>query len=179
MATHKVKFEMSVEKLTFKFEGDVEHGQRIQLGITKALGDLSSLQNGAMGLPSSSPDAKVIDIPQLPSGGKSRRRKRRPQGENGAEGGDGDGISESGQESPRKSSGTSPMQLLLELRKENFFEGGKSANDIVAHLATKGHTKMTTSTFTAQLQQLCKKSVLMRTKNSEDVWVYTPGPQNE
>ena len=169
---------MSVEKLTFKFEGDVEHGQKIQLGITKALGDLSSLQNGAMGLPGSNPDPKVIDIPQLPSGTKSRRRKRRSSVESGTDNGEGDATN-SGQESPRKSSGTSPMQLLMDLRRENFFDGGKSATDVVAHLATKGHTKMTSSTFTAQFQQLCKKNVLTRAKNPDDVWIYSPGSQNE
>ncbi len=49
MAANKIKFEMTLKELTFKFEGDYEHGQRLQLGINKALSDLGKLQGAASG----------------------------------------------------------------------------------------------------------------------------------
>ena len=50
MASNRIKFEMMLEKLTFKFEGDYEKGEQLQQGITRTFGDLARLQHQALEL---------------------------------------------------------------------------------------------------------------------------------
>ncbi len=171
-----MKFEMSIKELSFKFEGDFEQGQKIQTGISKALGEIANLQNGALGLPPAKPvEARVIE--SLPPT-RSRRRKRKPEAaESEAE----DSAETNGSEkgAARKSTGSSPMQLLKELRKSGFFEGGKTVGDIVSHVNAKGHTKLVPGSFSAQLQSLSKKDILSRTQDESGGWVYSPGTKDE
>lgn len=180
MASQKMKFKMNIKELSFEFEGDFEHGQKIQTGISKALGEIANLQTGAMGLPPTRPaEARVVEAAALPAFSRPRRRRKRPPAEGGEADGTGAEETEGSEAVARKSSGSSPMKLLLGLRKDGFFEGGKTTADIVTHVQTKGHTKLNTRSFTAQLVALCKKDILTRSDSGDGTWKYAPGTKDE
>lgn len=170
-----MKFKMNIKELSFEFEGDVDQGQKIQGGISKALGDIGALQNEALGLPSAkTADAKIIEAPALV---RTRRRRRRVETSDTQ--GDESQVDhdEAGGNAP-KSTGSSPTELLIGLRKGGFFEGGKTVGDIVSHVNAKGHTKLTSASFSAQLQSLTKRDVLVRTQE-DGTWKYSPGTKDE
>jgi hypothetical protein len=179
MASNKIKFEMTLKELNFKFEGDYEQGQRIQSGITRALGDIANIQNNAMG---AKPPA-LIDLP--PANTPSTRRKRRRKTQDGAEEGDpaspqGDGeLGLSEEPTQRRSNSESPTLLLMNLRKTGFFETPKSASQILDHLTTKGHTSIAHSDLTSPLTKLCQRDVLVRNKPDGKSWHYGNGAKDE
>jgi hypothetical protein len=175
MAANKIKFEMKLKELAFKFEGDYEQGQRIQTGITRALSDISSLQSNAMGAREPKLiEAQVSNVPPV-------RRKRRKAAQNGEPGAPdaADGSENAGEVGQRRTNDESPTQLLIGLRKTGFFGEGKTANQILGHLSTKGHTGLAHSDLTSPLQKLCQREVLIRTKPNGKVWQYANGSRDE
>lgn len=171
-----MKFEMSIKELSFKFEGDFEQGQKIQTGISKALGEIANLQSGALGLPPVKPaEARVIET--FPPA-RTRRRRKKPE----AVASEAEALAETNDSergAARKSTGSSPMRLLKDLRKTDFFEGGRTVGEIVSHVNAKGHTKLVPGSFSAQLQALSKRDVLRRTPDDVRGWVYFPGTKDE
>jgi hypothetical protein len=185
MASQKMKFEMNIEKLSFKFEGDFEQGQKIQTGISKAIGEIANLQNGAMGLPPiKAADARVLESNTSVSEVRKRRRKRKvadsPSEETLATNGGGEETTEAQSEGAgtRKPSGVSPKGLLMELRKDGFFEEGKIQGEVVAELAKRGYTKILPTSLPHAFTKLVQEKILSRDKNSDNVWVYSPGVNN-
>jgi|GEM_PF-5473068 len=176
MASNKIKFEMVLKELAFKFEGDYEQGQKIQTGITKALGDIANLQSNAMGAKAPA----LIDIPASSAAPLRRKRKRKTQ--NGEIDGE-SSATENGaepQKSERRSSSESPTLLIKTMRKTGFFETPKSAVDILNHLTTKGHTSFGHSDLTSPLANFCKQEILSRSKpEGSKTWQYSNGSKDE
>jgi hypothetical protein len=177
MASNKIKFEMTLKDLSFKFEGDYEQGQRIQTGITRALSDIANIQSNAMG----AKPAALIDLQPANVPPSRRKRKRKQDGDAEADSpADGNGDSEShGGGSQRRSSTEAPTQLLLGLRKAGFFETARTASHILGHLATKGHTGLGHSDLTSPLSKLCQRDVLVRSKPDHKTWHYANGSKDE
>ena len=179
MASNKIKFEMTLKELNFKFEGDYEQGQRIQSGITRALGDIANIQNTASG---TKPPA-LIDLP--PANATPTRWKKRRKTQDGAAEGDPTAVDGNGDlnlaEEPtqRRSNSESPTHLLINLRKTGFFESAKSASQILDHLTTKGHTSLAHSDLTSPLLKLCQRDVLVRSKPDGKSWHYGNGAKDE
>jgi hypothetical protein len=165
MATNKMKFEVSLKELTFKFEGDFEQGQRIQTGISKALGDIAKLQDTAVGIQEPKQiQGPVINVPRR----KARKRRADENGEGGTKGG------ENGVESEeRRSTGTSGTTLLQTIRTEGFFNNPQTTKQIVSHLVTNGHTSVRTTDLTKPLLKMVQQKELKRGKNGEGVWEYS------
>jgi len=176
MASNKIKFEMTLEKLAFKFEGDYEQGQKIQTGISRALGDIASLQSNAMG--AKSPALIDVSTSSAPS-----RRKRKKRAQNGESEGDAsvveNGAESDGEQSERRSAGESPTLLLTNLKKSGFFQEGKTAAQILNHLGTKGHTSVRGSDLTSPLLKLCQRDILTRSKPDDKTWHYANGSKDE
>ncbi len=179
MATNKIKFEMTLKELTFKFEGDYEQGQRLQLGINKTLGDLGRLQGIAAG----HEEAKVIEAPPLATPRTSRRRKRKPEAADGkpvdSESGNQE-IPQQNNASDRRTSGVSPTKLLIKLRKNGFFSEPKTSGQLVSELNRSGHTSIKDSDLSAPLLRLCQRNILSRDKpNGVKIWMYGAGVNDE
>ncbi len=184
MATNKIKFEMTLKELTFKFEGDYEQGQRLQVGINKTLTDLGKLQGAAAGFEDAK-EVKVIETSTvLPKSSRRRRRKSEsPEsaGENGI-GATEQPTSENGNggQGERRSSGVSPTQLLLGLRKTGYFSQSRTSGQVVTELNRQGHTSIKDSDLTSTFVRLCQRQVLSRDKDAEGkVWVYQAGSVDE
>jgi len=175
MATNKVKFEMTLKELTFKFEGDYEKGTQLQQGISRTLGDFARLQNQASGTDDPR-DAKPVSATVV-DGKTARRRRRRPSPASGAEGAS-DGDGEGGENGQRKSSGISIKQLLLDLKAQQFFQQPHTNSQVVAELNRKGHTHIRDNHLTSPLKRLCTADILRREQNAEGVWTYLDGPNN-
>jgi hypothetical protein len=166
---NKIKFEMSVKEITFKFEGDYEQGQRLQSGISKTLGELGKLQTMAVG--AEEPKQITGSVTTLPK--RRSRRKRTEDADSNAENGPQGNGADQGHGEERRSTGTSVSQLLRGLRETGFFSNPKTTKEIVSHLATAGHTGVRSSSLTATLQNLVRKNELKRAKNAEDIWGYS------
>lgn len=179
MANNKIKFEMTLKELTFKFEGDYEQGQRLQMGVNKTLSDLGRLQSIAAG----HEEPKVIEAQPVVPARTSRRRKRKLDSADGAP----DNLENNTQENPkpnnssdRRSLGVSPTQLLTSLRKEGFFSQPKSSSQIVSELNRTGHTAVKDSDLTSPLLRLCTRKILSRDKpNGSKIWMYQAGEKDE
>src|SRR3954471_24563038 len=97
MATRSVKFEISIEKLSVKFEGDIQTAEQIQNQITGAINNLASAQNRVIASGRPTPAPASVDVTPV-----KRRRKRRKVNE-GIDTSVLDGeevVDENGEESP-------------------------------------------------------------------------------
>jgi len=173
MATNKVKFEMTLKELTFKFEGDYEKGAQLQQGISRTLGDFARLQNQASGTDDPQ-EAKPVTATVL-DGKTPRRRRRRTVSADGGEGATDENGSEGGS---RKSSGISARQLLLDLKAQQFFQQPRTNSQVVAELNRRGHTHIRDNHLTSPLKRLCTADILRREQNTEGVWTYLDGQNN-
>ena len=175
---NKIKFEMTLKELTFKFEGDYEHGQRLQLGINKALSDLGKLQGAASG----AEEIKLIEATPVVARTSRRRKRKNEQGDAATDNGkEGTGEADvAGSDSDRRSLGVSPTKLLMDMRKNGGFQDGKTSAQIVSDLNRSGHTAIKDSDLTSPLIRLCTRQVLKRDKPAgAKSWIYAAGPKDE
>jgi hypothetical protein len=185
MATNKIKFSMSIEKINFTFEGDYEKGQAIQQGISNAVSGLAHLQSQAMG---AEPPRKLIEGTVVDSKPSRRNRRRRSStaaadGTQPAEGtnGDIDAEADAGGDSPRRSAGTgtSPLTRLVDLRKAGFFAEPRELGAILHELHNRGYSSIKGNDVSSPLMRLVQKEVLRRQKNPAGKWLYTAGVNEE
>ena len=177
-ATKNIKFEISLEKLSVKFEGDIQTAERLQSEITGALNTLASAQHKML-----APGPKVV-APAVIDVGRGRRGRRRhktnggidpailegttsPNGDDEAAAGSGNGTASRA----RRSSGGATA-LLTTLKDEGFFGNGKrTIGEIREELGRKGHT-FQSNEVSPSLVSLTKGGVLKREKNAEKQWIY-------
>jgi hypothetical protein len=172
---NRIEFEMSLEKLSFKFKGDYEQGQKIQAGINRAVGELTKLQAGAAGA-TIDVEATPSVTAALPSPIRRRKRKQTSNSPTAAVEGDDNGVEAvNGDGKPKQK----PQQLLIKLRKEGFFASPQPATKALDALFAKGFTAIRANTIATVLARLCQRNVLRRTQNSDGVWVYQNGEKNE
>jgi hypothetical protein len=144
----KVKFEMSLEKLSFKFEGDPELGSKLQTEIGKSFTALAETQ--AKLLPH---DPDVIDTEPVTSNGngKSKRAYR-----------------------PRRPKSEGCRSLIVGLRRSGFFTEKRDINAIRAELAKSGHN-FKPNEIASTLIPICKKRILKRDQNESGNYEYEQG----
>ena len=189
MATNKIKFKMSIEKVTVEFEGDYEHGRALQQGINRTVSGLADLQNRAMGMEDQNPNPKLIEQTKTSdSAPPGRRRRGGGRRKSAAANGDGStpeteasGDSEANGDTERRSSGVSPTGLLVELRKGGFFsEKARTSGDVLAELHRKGYSMLRANDLTYALRALTQKDVLRRDHDDQqNQWVYAAGTHDE
>ena len=185
MATNKVKFEMSIEKLTFKFEGDYEQGKVLQQGINQTMAGLAGLQGKAMGLEDQSRkmiEAKVTDA-SPPSRSRKKRRATRPEVVDptvaSGEASDAGEPADEGAE-PRRNTGVSPKAVVMDLRRTGYFETPRTSGEIKDELHRRGFSSMRPTDLTSPLGSLTRQEVLRRDKDEQrNQWVYSNGTKNE
>lgn len=174
MATRSVKFEISIEKLSVKFEGDIQMAEQMQSQITGAINNLASAQNRL--LAPSRPSAASPAVEVLPS---RRRRKRRKSTDDvdtsilDAEVVSPSDASDASGDSapPRRRTGAAPTALVTALKTEKFFDDRRTLGDVRMALSQKGHT-FTSQDVNPILVRLTQDGVLKREKNAAKQWVY-------
>jgi hypothetical protein len=180
MATNKIKFSMSIEKINFTFEGDYEKGQVLQQGISNAVSGLAHLQSQAMGAeaPRKMIEGTVVDPKPSKRG---RRRRSSTTGTDGTQPADGANGDTNGQadasDVPRRSAGTgtSPLTRLVDLRKSGFFADPREMSGILDELHSRGYSSIKGNDISSPLMRLVQKLVLSRQKNAAGKWVYSDG----
>ena len=65
MTSKSVKFEISLEKLTVKFEGDIQFAEKVQSDITGALNTLASAQQRMIAAPKPAQQQSPAVVPPL------------------------------------------------------------------------------------------------------------------
>jgi hypothetical protein len=152
MASQKIKFKMSIEKLAFEFEGDVETGQRIQSEIKKTITNLAHTQERL--LPH---DPNVIDeVPAAQTNGtkaKKQSRSRRPKA-------------------------NTPRATMVTLRAEGFFDTKRDIGAIQEVLSTRGRN-FKSNELSPALVALVQKNILKREKNESGQYEYEKGPNDD
>jgi hypothetical protein len=158
MAKQEIEFEVTLEKLTFKFKGSHEVGQRLQTGLTRTLGNLIDTQRQAMALPAEPVNGQrtLFDMPSDEPVNGTPTQTAEPMPE---------------KRKPRKTNGVSLIGLLRDLKnKERFFIEPRTVEAIRDRLKTMGHS-YTESNIAARLLDLIKKNELFRSQSGE-VYVY-------
>lgn len=152
MAMKKVKFRMSIEKLSFEYEGDQETGQNIQQSIQRTLGSLVETQNRLV-----APDLNTLEVEavQVPDNGSAKTRTSRP----------------------RRPKGTSARSLILGLREQGFFDQNRAIGDIQTELSKNAHN-FKQNHISAALTSLIQKRYLKRDKNDKGNYEYQRGEFN-
>jgi len=176
-ATKSIKFEISLEKLSVKFEGDIQTAERLQGEIAGAINSLASAQHKML-----APAPKVVATPVIDAG-RGRRGRRRRKTTDGidpaildataAPNGDGedDAVNANGGSRARRSS-SGATTLLTTLKDEGFFGAGKrTISEIREALGRKGHT-FKSNEISPSLVSMTKSGALQREKNAEKQWIY-------
>lgn len=178
MSSKSVKFEISLEKLTVKFEGDIQFAERVQGEITGALNTLASAQQRMLAGPS---PANIPVVELVPPARRGRRRRRGGSGTPGIDpgvldglngsdsNGAGDGVEADG--GRRTVRGGGPSSLIHELKSSGFFGTKRTIGAIRDALAMKGHT-LKSNQISPTLVSLTRESVLKREKNPQKQWIY-------
>src|SRR5687767_10935743 len=130
MSSKTVKFEINLEKLSVKFEGDVHTAERMQGEVTGALNMLASAQSKLLSAGQPSVTTAAPSIALEPRVTSRRRRRRRPTDGIDPSVLDGDFPSNGhgqaaeaagdGHASPRRSAG-GVVALLRNLKADGFF----------------------------------------------------------
>jgi len=179
-----VKFEISLQGLSVKFEGDIQTAERMQNQITGALNSLTSAQNKLLAPGQSPTVASSVEV--VPSRRRRRRSKKVdgidpsildandlvPEGRSEGESSDGDGNRSSARRPPR--SGATQTELLARLKSDGFFAERRTIGDIRAALSRKGHS-FKSNELSPILVALTKKEVLQCEQNAEGQWIYYAG----
>ncbi len=148
MGTRRIKFELSFEKLSFKFEGDQEIGKHLQDGIQRGLGGLMETQRRVL------THHRIIDATPQSSDGDDPPRKSIRQKRTGSRG---------------------PRALIAALRSEGFFDEPKGIADIQAKLRTDGHN-LESNNLSGPLKRFTQDRVLTRSENEKGKYEYVKGP---
>lgn len=172
MSAKSIKFEISLEKLSVKFEGDIQTAERLQGEITGALNTLVSAQQKML-----APAPRVITNVIAESHGVRRRRRRKggmgidPSILDTETTSDGDGHAPGNGATRRVRASGGATPLLTTLKTEGFFGSKRTISDIRAALGKKGHTYKSNE-ISPTLTALTRDEVLKREKDEKNHWVY-------
>lgn len=188
MATRRVKLEISIEKFSVKYEGDVETAQAVQDSVTRSLGALAEAQGRVIDVtPHEEPAAPAL--PSAPASPTPRRVKpRRKAIPAGVQGSDTNGASVGNEDDQniaktpkgRRPRGIGSRSMLFRLLEEGYFssEEYRPVDEIRDRLVTKGYT-FDVRNIASDLSELTKKEFFVRQKNDKGKWAYRQGPNRD
>ncbi|MGL4555837.1 MAG: hypothetical protein ACRC33_32105 [Gemmataceae bacterium] len=158
----KIKFKVTLEKLSFEYEGTREVGQALQAGLSRSLANLVDTQRTAM-LP-----APPVPVHEMSNGNgdgpspvvidQSPRPVQKPK-------------------KSRKMTGVSHIGLLRGLKAEGYFGEPRPVEMLREKLKEKGHT-LKDSLISARLLDMIQKDELHR-KQEGGSWLYKDKPFDE
>ena len=160
MVIRNNKLKISIEKLSFEFEGSREDAQAVQQGIQQTLGSLMNTQSRLLDYRNDLPkiiEAKSSDTSSAvaPATGDASLPTMHENGEKPK------------QPRTRRAKAESPTAIMREMKAEGFFLNPRSASEIQKKLEVMGHT-VSISTVSARLKDLVKKKELFRDNGSEE-----------
>jgi hypothetical protein len=150
----KIKFEMTVKELSFKFEGDVETGQRIQSDMKKTLTALANAQDRLLPHDPSVIEVEATNVTDNGKAGRGRSSR------------------------PRRPKANTPRTLVIGLRNEGFFDEKRDISAIQAELQKKGRN-FEGNELSPALIALTQKDILKRDKNAEGIFEYERGTNDD
>jgi len=168
-----VKFEISVEKLSVKYEGDLPSAAQVYGETAGALTSLVAQRMLTLP-PKPTPAPPLLE---LPGSGRRRNRRRRAPVSAATEAASSDGVpvaeSDAGaNDEGRQSRRSGAATLITQLKDEQFFNAKRTISDIRQELAKKGHT-LQSSDISGPLLNLTQQQVLKRDKDPGlKQWVY-------
>ncbi len=175
----KVKFELSVEKITFKFEGDQDTGQAVNRAMNHTLGSLIEAQNRVIDI---TPEPSVPALPAATALPRRRRRNKAKMATNGqpvAQGSPANGDPASGKPvRQRRSHGSSFRDQAYLLIGQGHFSQPRTANELMAELSRRGH-HYDPKNVASDLLWLTKKHYLSRNRNEDGKYAYVKGTNND
>ena len=185
MASRRIEFELTIEKLSFKFKGDQQTAERIQGTMNSMLAAVTDAQD-AMTDPEENTTKLLTTIPapDISARGASRRRGRNKNNSSAKTSTDASGGGDVSEDAsgksprPRRAKSVSAQDLIVTLGKEGFFTQHRTAAEVQIALSKKGHNFEGRQLGTPLLR-LTQKDFLSRDKNEEDVWAYIKGPVDE
>jgi hypothetical protein len=164
MAKQEIEFEVTLEKLSIRYKGSQEMGQRLQANLTRSIGNLVDTQRQAM-LPARQAEPlngqkTLFEAPVGEHETPAPPVAPVPPAEPLAE-----------KKKPRKVSGVSLIGMLRDLKsKEKFFAVPRTVDAIREQLKLKGHTYKPSS-IAARLLDMIQDDELFRSLSGE-VYVY-------
>jgi hypothetical protein len=179
----KVKFELSLEKLTFKFEGDQSMGLAVNRAVNHTFGSLVEAQNRVIDVTPHEPEHPALPAVATVARSTSKHRYRRPtrttNGDASPEATDANGES-SATKAPRgrRARGDSFREQLYVLLREKHFAKPQTATMLRDELSRRGHN-YDPKNIASDLLWLVKKKFLSRQRNGEGVYEYVKGTNDD
>jgi hypothetical protein len=180
----KVKFELSVEKITFKFEGDQDTGQAVNRAMNHTLGSLMEAQNRVIEVvPYEQPRA----LPSVPATTAAPRRRRRRARPNRVVNGDATPPARVVPSSepplgkaskPRRPRSEGFRAQAYRLFAEDYFSTPRTVADIQTELVERGFT-FDVKNIASELTSFTKKGFVVRKRNHDGHFAYAKGPNND
>lgn len=164
--TEKFKFKVSIEKLSFEFEGSREQSQMAQAGLTRTLGNLFETQSKILAIEPADPKPSSRMLFEEPVEQESNGQALPPPA-----------LAEKPKRSRKSSGGPTIVELVTEMKSSGFFKEARSLKAILGHLKTKGHN-IKSGSITGTLQKHTQSGMLFRTKIDAN-YVYWDTPFNE
>lgn len=180
----KVKYELSFEKLTFKFEGDRYTGQAVNRSMNRTFGSLLEAQNRVIDITPEEP----INQPALPSAPVAvplRRRRHRARPKPAANGEspshiavDANGATDAKSAKPRRYRSEGFRTVAYRAIADGYFASHRTAAEIHDELAKRGFT-FDPKNVASELTTLTKKGFLAREKNGDGIYAYVKGSNDD
>src|SRR5271157_361807 len=180
----KVKFKLSVEKITFEYEGDHDTGLAVNRAINHTLGSLVEAQNQVIDVtPREVERASMPAVTALPSPSARRRHRGRPKppmsrasrGETTEM--DGESISVKPLRA-RRARGDSLRNQIYVLLQERYFSKPRRANEIRDEVSRRGHN-FDPKNVASDLLWFVRKNYLSRQLDEDSVYVYLKGSKDD
>jgi hypothetical protein len=180
----RVKFEVSFEKFTFKYEGDHGTGLAVNRAMNHTFGSLIEAQNRVIDVTPQEPERLSLPaVATVPGPSARRRHRRRPkQVTNGASPDEttelnGD-LASARAPRGRRVRGDSFREQIYVLIPEKYFTKPRMANEIREELSRRGHN-FEAKNAASDLLWLVKKNFLSRQRNEEGVYAYVKGTNDD
>jgi hypothetical protein len=172
----KVKFELSVEKITFKFEGDQDTCQ----AMNHTLGSLMEAQNRVIDVTPREPQRLFLPTVTGPPGRAARHRRRlMPDGTSFDEAAAANSeVASARAPRVRRARSDSFRGQVYGLIQEGYFAEPRTATEIREELVRLGH-RFDPKNVASDLLWLVKKKYLSRDENEDKVYAYVKGTNND
>jgi len=179
----KVKFKLSVEKITFEYEGDHDTGLAVNRAMNHTLGSLVEAQNQVIDV--TPHEVERVSMPAVSAlAGPSTRRRHRRRLKPTANEASRDTVETNGESTSvkplraRRARGDSFRGQIPVLLREGYFTKSRTATKIRDELSRRGHN-FDPKNVASDLLWFVKKNYLSRQQNEDGVYAYVKGTNDD
>lgn len=179
----KVKFKLSVEKITFEYEGDHDTGLAVNRAMNHTLGSLVEAQNQVIDVTPNKVERVSMPAATALAGPSTRRRLRRRLKPTANESSQDtvEANSDSASVKPlraRRARGDSFRGQIHVLLGEGYFTKSRTATEIREELSRRGHN-FDPKNVASDLLWFVRKNYLSRQQNEDGVYAYVKGTNDD